>query len=280
MSPFRKRLIRAVYKMLDRDGQGYPTVGDIRACYHILPSRTITIRGKNFHRATLDELFQYFFNTNDLFRLSNSRGVSWDTFYEYYQCISLAIDSEELFELVIRHSWSVFNDLFEEKPMTDDNESIFTREQSVVFERMISSTSSLQRDLSTSIDSTTTAEEAGALSPIPSASKSSEVVPESRSYDFINLVTKSTSIDIESTEIASNSFDLHSPTSKKPPRHPTGISRSPTFKRTVSRVVGIVHSDSTEETVLIEEGDSRLNTDSVSKELNSRGINDIKFLRF
>lgn len=101
MSAYRMRVVRTVYQLLSREG--YIRLSDIRSRYHVTPNRTLRYRGKTFTRAVPEELLEYFFGHN--FRRMNTNEIlTWEVFNEYYQCISLSIESDELFELVLRHS--------------------------------------------------------------------------------------------------------------------------------------------------------------------------------
>ncbi len=270
MSPYRKHLILEVYRMLDRDCYGFATVGDIKQCYHLLPNKTIKFRGKTFTRATSEELLGYFFGAESR-RVHNSRAVTWDTFYEYYQCISLCIDSDELFELVIRHSWQIPNATLDGKPMANEKEDVFERSMTSSFDTM-----------------TTKDKEEMFVSVSPMASRSfdfglSKSFTSSRSNDTLPPInTRHSSIDVSS--VSSRSFDIFSPRSVRGlPATPASMRKTiaGTPKRVVSRPIVVVHSDYSEETIKINDelGKTKLDPESLCKELNAMGIFDIRYIK-
>eukprot|EP01040_Poterioochromonas_malhamensis_P014059 gene14059-15534_t len=258
ISFYRRYLIRTVYHMLDCNHHGFTTVGDIKACYYLLPYSTIKFRGKTFHRATLDELLEYFYGTDD------SESITWDMFYEYYQCISLSIDSDELFELVIRHSWSIPNGVLDGKPMANEHEDVFERPRP-------SSHDSSDRNSSGSQHTRLLSLPMIPISPIMDH-KTVSLRPMSLSMRVKPKV-------VRSNDVASRSPDsLHSLSSHL---SSSSLITRPKSATSVSRPIVVVHSDYSEETVRIHDelGNRKLNPESLRNTLQAMGIIDIKYVK-
>lgn len=265
--------------MLDRNHHGFTTVGDIKTCYYLLPYRTIKFRGKTFHRATLDELLEYFYGPHAIRRVNDSESITWDMFYEYYQCISLSIDSDELFELVIRHSWSIPNGVLDGKPMANEHEDVFERPMSPSHDSDDHNNSpgnQYTRLLSPTMRPISPTMHRMSVSMHPSMRPSSPTMrPMSPSMRMSPYVGRS-------NDFASRSHDsLHSPSSYLSNSSSSVVTRPRSPTRTVSRPLIVVHSDNTEETVRIHDelGKTKLDPESLRKELHAMGILDIKYIK-
>lgn len=227
------------------------TVRDIKICYHLLPSPTIKWQGKLFARPILNELLRYFFSS-DSDHIQDSWRVTKEMFYEYYHCISLAIESDDLFELIIRQSWSIPNAFLFGKPMGNGGDFDFSATNEGVLTSMTSLTS--------------------------------------QSIELDSLPLKSADIgSLASPSLDNGYFSLPLPmavefgTSRSKKLSPTTIAATRTpSRRIVTRRVIVVHSDNTEEVVMVEEeiGAMRFDHESISQYLTSIGITDIKIIKF
>ena len=101
----RKRLIKALFDTLDTHEQGFVTVDDVRECYQVKPSQTISFRGESFECPLLPDFLRYLLGPNDL----RNDEISWLRFYTYYACLSMSIGNNEFYEFVIRNSWHATN---------------------------------------------------------------------------------------------------------------------------------------------------------------------------
>ncbi len=233
----------------------------IKTYYFLLPYRTIKSRGKTFHRATLDELLEYFYSTD---AINDSESITWDMFYEYYQCISLSIDSDELFELVIRHSWSVPNGVLDGKPMANEHEDVFERPRP-------SSHDSSDRNNSGSQHTR--------LLSLPMIPINPTMDHKSVSLRPMSLSMRVKPKVVSSNDVASRSPDsIHSLSSHL---SSSSLVTRPTSTTSVLRPIVVVHSDYSEETVRIHDelGNTKLNPESLRNALQAMGIIDIKYVK-
>lgn len=229
------------------------TVRDIKTSYHLLPSPTIKWQGKMFARAILKELLRYFF-TSDSDHIQDSWRVTKEMFYEYYHCISLAIESDEFFELIIRQSWSIPNAFLFGKPMGNGGAFDFSTSN----EEVLTSVTSLASQ-SIELDSL----------PLKSANIGSLASP---SLDNAFLA---------SVPPVPMTVEFGASRSKKLSPVTIAAARTPS-RRIVTRRVVVVHSDNTEEVVMVEEeiGAMKFDHESISQYLTSMGITDIKVIKF
>jgi hypothetical protein len=99
MSYERKQLVRQAFDRLDKEGAGVITVDDILAVYD--PSTHPDVAAG---RLRLDEVAEEILGH---FRNGGVPGgaVTWPEFLDYYKGLSIGIDDDSYFELMMRNAW-------------------------------------------------------------------------------------------------------------------------------------------------------------------------------
>jgi calcyphosin len=101
MSYHRKQLVRQAFNRLDKDGSGQVTVEDILFAYDTSHHPDVMAQRMSKEDAARELLST--FECGD----SVDGIVTWPEFLDYYKGISLAIDDDDYFELMMRNAWHI-----------------------------------------------------------------------------------------------------------------------------------------------------------------------------
>lgn len=108
MNKRRLVIVKKAFEKLDKNGNGKVELDDIRGTYNASKHPDV-IAGKKTEDEILGEFldtFEYHFNLlND--NKSKDRSISLEEFNEYYNNISMSIDNDEYFELMINSAWNL-----------------------------------------------------------------------------------------------------------------------------------------------------------------------------
>lgn len=108
MNKKREAFVRQAFKKLDRNGNGTVELDDIRGVYNASKHPDV-INGKKTEDEILGEFldtFEYHFNLlND--NKSKDRSITLEEFIEYYNNISMSIDNDEYFALMMNNAWNL-----------------------------------------------------------------------------------------------------------------------------------------------------------------------------
>lgn len=99
MSYERKLLVRQAFNCLDKSGRGYVTIDDILTLYDF-SSHPDIISGLKTREDVADEILGHFHRAD-----SPGSTVTWAEFLDYYKGISIGIDDNQYFELMMRNAW-------------------------------------------------------------------------------------------------------------------------------------------------------------------------------
>ena len=107
MNPFRTNLVAQAFHKLDRDGSGFINKYDITGVYD--PSNHPDVReGKKSPEEVLSDFLDTFeIHYSAMHPGSNDDRVTFDEFKEYYNNISVNIDNDEYFQLMINNAWKL-----------------------------------------------------------------------------------------------------------------------------------------------------------------------------
>lgn len=114
MSPFRKDLIKRVFKKLDFNENGYIDIDDVRKSYNAKQHPDVRA-GKKTEEEVLQEFLETFeahraMNVaNDKFSKQGDGQITLNEFFDYYSNVSASIDNEEYFQLMITNAWNLNN---------------------------------------------------------------------------------------------------------------------------------------------------------------------------
>lgn len=106
----RLALVEKAFKMIDRDGSGSLDLNDIRDSYRA-DKHPDVIEGKRSEESVLIEFLETFEAHHNLREGTETDGrVSLEEFVEYYKNISVSIDNEDYFALMMNNSWNLRGD--------------------------------------------------------------------------------------------------------------------------------------------------------------------------
>lgn len=110
MNPFRKDLAVRAFKVMDKDGSGVLQIEDIKGVYNAKKHPDV-ISGKR----TEDDILFEFLDTFELHHSDNAsdtrdHNVTLDEWIEYYNNVSMSIDDDAYFELMMNNAWNFKND--------------------------------------------------------------------------------------------------------------------------------------------------------------------------
>ena len=108
MNEFRMGLAKRAFKIMDKDGSGQIDISDIRGVYNAKFHPDVK-SGKKTEDEVLAEFldtFEYHFSLlND--NSSKDRSITEEEFIEYYNNISMSIERDDYFELMITRCWNM-----------------------------------------------------------------------------------------------------------------------------------------------------------------------------
>jgi len=107
MNPARKKVVAQAYKKLDKDGNGWIDINDVRGVYDSSRHPDV-LAGKK----TQDQILQEFletFETAHAMRNNDAPNyvVTKEEFEEYYNNISASIDDDAYFQLMMENAWKL-----------------------------------------------------------------------------------------------------------------------------------------------------------------------------
>lgn len=106
----RLKLIEQAFRKIDQDGSGFLEVNDIKDSYKA-DKHPDVIEGKRTEEQVLIEFLETFEAHLNLRESTETDGrVSLEEFTEYYKNISVSIDNEDYFSLMMNNSWNLRGD--------------------------------------------------------------------------------------------------------------------------------------------------------------------------
>lgn len=108
MNKRRQATVKKAFNLLDKNGNGLVELDDIRGVYNGSKHPDV-LNGKKTEDEILGEFldtFEYHFNLlND--NKSKDRSITLDEFNEYYNNISMSIDNDDYFDLMMNNAWNL-----------------------------------------------------------------------------------------------------------------------------------------------------------------------------
>lgn len=110
LNDFRHGLIEKAFKVIDRDGNGFLDIDDIKDLYNAKRHPDV-IQGKKTEQQILMDFIETF-ETHHSIKHQHDRDsrVTLEEFVEYYANISVSIDNDEYFALMMNNSWNIKGD--------------------------------------------------------------------------------------------------------------------------------------------------------------------------
>ena len=109
MNDFRKKIVFNAFKLIDINNTGAVNIEDIKRKYNA-KNHPDVINGKKNEEQIYNEFINNFEIAYNYLNGNESDGiVIFDDFLEYYQNISMSIDNDDYFELLVNSEWGVNN---------------------------------------------------------------------------------------------------------------------------------------------------------------------------
>ena len=107
MNDFRKNLVNKVFNKLDINGNGEISFDEIQAKYNA-KNHPEVLSGKKTEEEVLQEFMNTFQDTyNYLCGTETDNIITLEEFMEYYENVSMTIDNDEYFEIMLNNGWNL-----------------------------------------------------------------------------------------------------------------------------------------------------------------------------
>lgn len=109
MNDFRKKYVEKAFKVIDADNDKVITVKELKARYNAA-SHPDELSGKKTEWETYEEFlgtFEQHFCDKNGNEASRDRIITYEDFFQYYSCISMSIDDDKYFELMMVNAWGL-----------------------------------------------------------------------------------------------------------------------------------------------------------------------------
>ena len=107
MNQNRKRVVAQAFKKLDKDGNGHIDISDIKGVYNAKKHPDV-LSGKKTEEQVLLEFIETFETAHNLReKTAADHIVTKDEFDEYYNMISVSIDDDNYFQLMMENAWKL-----------------------------------------------------------------------------------------------------------------------------------------------------------------------------
>ncbi len=109
MNPFRIGLCKKAFQIMDKDRSGVLNIDDIRQAYNAKFHPDVKAGKK-----TEDDVLMEFLDTFEIHYAINHTGsrdgqINLDEWIEYYSNVSMSIDDDKYFELMMNSAWNLDN---------------------------------------------------------------------------------------------------------------------------------------------------------------------------
>ena len=125
MNDFRKNLVQEAFNTLDINKNGEITFDELKSKYNA-SQHPLVLSGKKTEDQVLKDFMDTFQDTyNYLCGTETDNKITIEEFLEYYENVSMSIDDDEYFELLINNAWKLNNNTTynnEKKGWTNKNE--------------------------------------------------------------------------------------------------------------------------------------------------------------
>jgi Ca2+-binding EF-hand superfamily protein len=106
MNDRRKKIVLQVFDKLDTDKSGVIDINDIKYTYNVKNHPDVK-SGKKTEEDVYGEFLETFETHHNISRGTKDKRVSREEFIEYYNNISMSIDNDEYFELMMTNAWKL-----------------------------------------------------------------------------------------------------------------------------------------------------------------------------
>jgi len=107
MNAFRRRFVEQAFKLMDKDGNGHLDIDDIRGTYNARQHPDVK-QGKKTEDEVLLEFLETFEQHHNMIAGEDSdRIITKEEWVEYYENVSMSIDDDKYFELMMNNCWKM-----------------------------------------------------------------------------------------------------------------------------------------------------------------------------
>ena len=108
MSDLRRQLVERAFSAVDREGSGWVELDEVKERYSGKRHPDV-VQGKKSEEQVLMDFIETFETHHNLHTARDNK-VSLDEFTDYYANVSVSIESDEYFQLMIKNAWNVTAD--------------------------------------------------------------------------------------------------------------------------------------------------------------------------
>jgi hypothetical protein len=110
LNEFRRGIIEKAFRKIDKDGSGEIDIDDIKDLYNATKHPDV-VQGRKTEQQILVEFLETF-ETHHNIKNNTSRDakITLEEFTEYYANISVSIDNDDYFALMMNNSWNLKGD--------------------------------------------------------------------------------------------------------------------------------------------------------------------------
>lgn len=109
MNQPRKNLVQKAFKKLDRNGNGIVEVDDIKGVYNAKNHPDVKLGKKTEEEVLADFLETFELHYSLQHPGSKDKKITFDEFIEYYNNVSMSIEDDRYFELMMTNAWNLNN---------------------------------------------------------------------------------------------------------------------------------------------------------------------------
>lgn len=112
MNDYRRSLVEQAFRNLDVNGNEFIEFDDIKDIYNARKHPDV-IQGKRTEQQVLNDFIETF-ETHHAIRTRDARDnrITLEEFLEYYDNVSISIDTDDYFTLMINNSWNIKGDAY------------------------------------------------------------------------------------------------------------------------------------------------------------------------
>jgi len=111
MNPGRQAIAKKAFAIMDKDGSGILDINDIRQTYNATHHPDVKSGKKTEDEVLLEFLDTFEDHFADMKGHADSRDgkINMDEWYEYYNNVSMSVDDDEYFKVMMNSTWNLDN---------------------------------------------------------------------------------------------------------------------------------------------------------------------------
>ena len=110
LNEFRRGIIEKAFRKIDKDGSGEIDIEDIKDLYNAAKHPDVVQGRKNEQQILIEFLETFETHHNIKHQQARNARITLEEFTEYYANISVSIDNDDYFALMMNNSWNIKGD--------------------------------------------------------------------------------------------------------------------------------------------------------------------------